>query len=249
VLARQAQLYLPADLRRDEPALTLAEAEQLLARAQAQLRSTLLMAASPEQNASGALLATQQRFYSTLRYLEKTLAWHRTGPGGEDAAPLQRRAVELRQENVAAAGQHNYEALRKRAEATPWAAPPDRLGFAPLPASPPFAFDGAAPRLDSVFDAAAAETRILGELLLLACLSLLLMSYLRQGLLVVQLMWPLVVVVLVGAGTIAWGVTPVAVLVLLAAASTWFVLAWRRLRAAYLRWLQRRTQEPSVHHA
>jgi hypothetical protein len=246
VLAHETRFYVPAGYRRLGAALAPPgpQALELFELAQAYQRLSMLLSPVPGKADAlkPGLLAAQQHFFGALRHLEQALSWH----GGAASEALQKKAQKLRQDNLIAAKAAGFDALRKRAETEPWTAAAGRLAFAPLSGGEICGADETATvRLRSVADELASERRQCTELLLLVGVSLLLVSYLRHGLLLLHALWPEQLALLAGIGLLAWGVSIVGIGLLLAAglARLFFVVC--RLRA----WLTRRAAESDADEA
>jgi hypothetical protein len=233
VLAHRARFFVPASQRLIGAGAAMpAETQELFERAQAHLRLTGLLAA--QDGGKGlAVVAAQQRFYAALRHLEQSLVWHLATAENDGSDELQKKARALRQQNIDAAKTLRYEQARVRAESEPWAAALGRLAFAPLAGGIPVHVGGAAemPRLRSLHDLAAAEHRYAAELLLLAGVGLLALSYLRHGLQVARALSPELLAVAAVVGLFCCGVTPLGITLLVGAVGARLLSLGRRFIA------------------
>jgi hypothetical protein len=249
VLAQQAGFSVPPGFRRPGPAAPSPgpQAEELFERAQAYRRLTDLLAPGKAEAARPGLLPVQQNFFSALRHLERVLAWQAATQGSPQVEAFKEKAQKLRQENLASARTHGYDALRKRAENEAWAAPGERHAYAPLIGGEPFVYDEAAavPRLRSSSEELTADRRLISELVMLIGVSLLLVSYLRHGLSLLHVLWPELLALLAGLGLAAWGISPIGVSLLLFACGARLLFLSRQLRA----WLARRRAVADEHDA
>lgn len=243
VLDSQARVRVPAGYRLAGPRSTRGafEAEALYGIAQSALRESAWLAAPGAAGADTAggtpLLAAQRHFRVCLRRLEASADALAAMADGPDPAPLRDKAVKLRRENATTAERLKYEPTRRAAAGASLLDVIEVSPLSPLRPGAIYAWSdeateaaGALP-VRSLLDDEQTERRTYSELLLLAALSLLLLSALRSGLALARLLWPEVLAGLTLAGALAWGPSlPAALLLAVAAAGRLLWIARRARR-------------------
>jgi hypothetical protein len=236
--ARHSHYFLPAAFRETADG-SPAEVLQLYEQARAYLRLTELLASETAERSAASppsLFAAQQHFFAALRHLEQTLSGHEPATA-DDIESLQRKVRELRQENAHKAKLLGYDKARARADLEPWGAPRACPAFAPLTGGLSISADGAAspaPEPRSVAQVRATEKRRTSELLLLAGVSLFLVSYLRQGLVLLRALWPELVAFGAALGMLMWGLGLLSATLFLIAVGARLVYAARRARFLFV---------------
>jgi hypothetical protein len=238
--ALQRRLWLPAAYELPGDPVRLAERamEGLLQRAEAHMRLCALSASAG--TAADALVEVQRALYADLDRAKFALAFLDGASETASATELSRRVVQLDEKNGQLAREHGYESARQAAR-KPWAAP-GPAAVLPLTTESLPLFTNARGALPDTFPLISFTQRqdqfaqTATELVLLAGVTLLLLSYMRRVFSVFRALWPELLLALTLLGMWLGGVSPVGAILLAVTAGlsmVWLVLI---VRGALQRW-------------
>jgi hypothetical protein len=209
--------------------------QRLVHEAESQIElSAALAAATPRSSETAKLIAArQQQLYACLRHAEYAWAILQAMPTDIDLSAWRERIDSMKRRNIKLAQEHRYDEARQNAEKTkqrPRTLLPES-GHA-YPGSPIVLAPGLrGVKLQLTSERSTAERRSLSELVLLAAIFLLVVSFFRHGWWLLRAIAPEAVVALAAAGMLSFGISPLGVLLVFAMVlvrGLRIVMAWRQ---------------------